>query len=84
MARRTVGRWIGFGQDGRYENDNGKYHLYYCSSKDQITISAYGNEKGQNPNYLHWAGLPENRGKVASWLWVNPKSTPPFTITTMN
>ena len=83
-AQKTCGRWMGFGQDGRFENDNGNYFLGYLYDRDHIRIYAWGNEKGQNPSYSNWTAPPERRGNVSHGMSVFPKRNPPFTIDIWN
>ena len=79
-AQRTVGRWMGLGQDGKFENDNGFYFLGYLAGRDQINIYAWGNEKGQNPTFSHWTMPPDRRGNVMCYMLIRPKLNPPFTL----
>ena len=79
-AQRTCGRWMGFGQDGRFENYNGNYFLGWRADRDWIRIYAWGNEKGQNPTYSNWSAPPDRIGNVAGYMDVRPKFNPPFTI----
>ncbi|MCK4358401.1 MAG: hypothetical protein KAW92_06600 [Candidatus Cloacimonetes bacterium] len=77
-AQRTCGRWIGFGQDGTFENDNGFYSLSIFINKDHISIRGFGNEKGQNPSYTHSACPPDRQGNVFCGVGICPKLNPPF------
>ena len=79
-AQRTVGRWIGLGSDGKFENDNGFYYLWHCPNRDIILISAFGNEKGQNPSYTHAACPPDRIGNVGCYMYIRPKLNPQFTL----
>ena len=83
-AQRIVGRWIGFGQDGKFENDNGFYFISHYWDRDGIRINSWGNEKGQNPSYTNWTAPPDRRGNVSCYIDVLPKLNPPFTIGTWN
>ncbi len=83
-ARITVGRWMGFGQDGKFENDNGFYFITALFNKDWIRISAWGNEKGQNPSYSNWTCPPGRTGNIYFELYIYPQQNPPFLISTYN
>ena len=83
-AQRTVGRWIGLGQDGKFENDNGFYFLSHLFDRDWIRINAWGNEKGQDPTYSNWTAPPARRGNVNCVVFIRPKRNPPFTIDIWN
>ena len=83
-AQRTVGRWIGLGQDGKFENDNGFYYLYHLYNKDSILMIGWGNEKGQDPTKSHWTTPPARRGNVSCYMHIWPKLNPPFRIVTYN
>ncbi|MCK4311882.1 MAG: hypothetical protein KAW88_04010 [Candidatus Cloacimonetes bacterium] len=83
-ARRTVCRWIGLGQDGKFENENGLYFYYYYHGSDIFIIRSWGNVKGQNPSYSHWVTPPDRRGNISCVLTVVPNSNPPFSIITEN
>ncbi|MCK4359435.1 MAG: hypothetical protein KAW92_11980 [Candidatus Cloacimonetes bacterium] len=83
-TQRTCGRWMGFGSDGRFENDNGAYWLSYRYDRDHILITGWGNEKGQNPSYSCWCTPSDRRGNVGYYMRVRPKLNPPFTLGTYN
>ena len=83
-AQRTCGRWIGLGQDGKFENDNGFYFLHYLVNKDFIYIISWGNEKGQNPSYSNWTCPPGRIGNIYFELYIYPQQNPPFLISTYN
>ncbi|MCK4359441.1 MAG: hypothetical protein KAW92_12010 [Candidatus Cloacimonetes bacterium] len=83
-ALRTVCRWVGLGLDGKFENENGLYFYYYYHGSDNMIIRSWGNVKGQNPSYSHWATPPDRRGNVSCVLSVRPKQNPPFTISIEN
>ena len=84
-ARRTVGRWMGLGQDGKFENDNGFYWLHHSyGDGDRINMVAWGNEKGQNPTFSNWTTPPDRIGNVYIHMFIQPKLTPQFTLQSNN